>query len=234
MRVTRLYIPDLDLSAGITVPLSDDHSHYLLRVLRQEQGHGVILFNSEDGAWQGQLVVQGKKAFAKLETQIQSPQPVSDIWLLASPLKKEAWEWVVEKSTELGVAALQPVLMDYTQNARLNEDRIRANLVEASQQCERTHVPELLGTEKLDSLLKKWDSGRALYVALERGDAQPALTAFDPSKPGAILIGPEGGFSQREKDLLNKYDFVVPFSLGKLILRAETASLASLALWAAK
>ena len=234
MRLTRLYFPDTTLASGTNIPLSDDQSHYLLRVLRQEQGHGVILFNEQYGAWQGSLVVTGKKAAALLGEQIQQPQPISDIWLLASPLKKEAWDFVIEKSTELGVAALQPVTMDFTQNARINEDRIRANLVEASQQCERTDVPQLLKSEKLEMVLKNWNPERVLYIALERSDAKPGLDVFDKTKPGAILIGPEGGFSSREKELFLKYDFIKPISLGPLILRAETASLASLTLWSAK
>lgn len=234
MRLTRLYIPDTDLSTGRLIQLDDDQSHYLLRVLRQEQGNEVILFNAEFGSWQGALALNGKRASVELEKQIQKPQPVSDIWLLASPIKKEAWDFVIEKSVELGVAAFQPVQMEFTQNTRINEDRIRANFIEASRQCERTHIPELYPMQKLETLLKKWDSKRILYVALERGDAKPALDVFDKSQPGAILVGPEGGFSTREKELFLKYDFIKPISLGDLILRVETASLASLALWSAK
>jgi len=234
MRLTRLYTPDIAFAENLRVPLKEEHAHYLLRVLRLEEGAGVVLFNAESGGWRASLNVVGKKAIAVLQEQIQPPQPVSDIWLVASPLKKEAWEWVIEKSVELGVAALQPALMEFTQNARVNEDRARANMIEASQQCERTEVPEFLHVEKLESLLKKWDKDRVLYVALERGDAKPALEVFDKTKPGAILVGPEGGFSMREKELFLKYDFIKPVSLGTLILRAETASLAALSLWMAK
>ncbi len=233
MRLTRLYIPAVSLGAGQTVPLHDDQSHYLLRVLRYEENHPVVLFNETSGAWQGSLSIKAKRGSVTLETQIQTPMPQSDIWLVMSPIKKEAWDFALEKATELGVAAIQPALMDYTQNARVNDERAKANLIEASQQCERTHVPEFFKVEKLETLLRNWDASRILYVALERSDAQPALTVFDRSKPGAILVGPEGGFSQREKELFAKYDFVKPITLGPLILRAETASLASLVLWAA-
>lgn len=233
MRLTRLYIPDTEFAPNRTVPLSEDQSHYLLRVLRHEQGQNVILFNEIHGAWQGSLAIAGKRAAAKLEQQIQPPRPVSDIWLLAAPLKKEAWDFTVEKCVELGVAALQPVLTAFTQTPRVNEDRVRANLVEAAQQCERTDVPQFFKAEKIEALLKKWDSARLLYVALERSDAKPALEVFDPAAPGAILVGPEGGFSPQEKELFLQYDFIRPISLGPLILRAETAALAALALWSA-
>jgi len=234
MRLTRLYIPDTEFSSDAIIPLNEDQSHYLLRVLRQEQGHGVIVFNEIHGAWQGSLIVSGKKAAAKLEKQIQQPQPLSDIWLIASPIKKENWDFVIEKCVELGAAALQPVIMEFTQHPRIKEERIRANLIEAAQQCERTDVPKLLPAEKLGAILKNWPKDRVLYVALERSDAKPALEVFDKTKPGAILVGPEGGFSSQEKELFGKYDFVKPISLGQLILRAETASLAALSLWAAK
>lgn len=234
MRLTRLYTPSISLAAGQSVALSDDHAHYLLRVLRHGQGDGVILFNEISGAWQGALAVTGKRGAVVLEKQIQQPLAVSDIWLVLSPLKKEAWDFALEKSVELGVAAVQPALMDFTQNARVNEERAKANLIEASQQCERTDIPQFFTPVKLDTVLANWDKDRVLYVALERSDAHPALQAFDTSKPGAILVGPEGGFSPREKELLLKYAFVRAISLGSLVLRAETAALAALAVWAAK
>lgn len=234
MRLTRLYIPEHPFSTGQSVALSPEQSHYLLRVLRMEQDQPMVVFNERSGAWQGILHIVGKKALAVLERQIQLPTSPDDIHMLLSPLKKEAWDFCVEKLTELGMAALQPVTMDFTQNARLNEERIRANLVEASQQCERTHVPELIPVQKLDSVLRKWDPNRLLYVALERSDARPALDVFEKQMPGAILIGPEGGFSPRERELLMQYDFVRAINLGPLILRAETAAMAALALWSAK
>jgi 16S rRNA (uracil1498-N3)-methyltransferase len=233
MRLTRLYIPDAEFAAGLAIHLNDDQSHYLLRVLRMEAGQEVVVFNASCGAWIGPLAVTGKKGAVALVAQIQKPQPVSDIWLVASPLKKEAWDFVIEKATELGVAALRPALMEFTQNTRVNEERARANLIEAAQQCERTDVPELFTVEKLGEILRHWDRSRILYVALERSDAQPAMQVFDKTKPGAILIGPEGGFSPHEKELFLKYDFIKPVSLGPLVLRAETAAIAAFALWAA-
>jgi 16S rRNA (uracil1498-N3)-methyltransferase len=233
MRLTRLYMDGTELENGVQIFLRDEQAHYLLRVLRMENGEKVVLFNARNGAWVGSLIVSGKKAAVMLEKQIQTPQPVSDIWLIAAPLKKEAWDFVVEKSVELGVGVLQPVLTEFTQTTRVNEERIKANLIEAAQQCERTDVPHCFGVEKLETILKGWDHARILYVALERSLAKPALEVFVKTKPGAILIGPEGGFSPREKELFLKYDFIKPISLGPLVLRAETAAMAALTLWAA-
>src|SRR5690606_15391573 len=161
----------------------------------------------------------------------QKPQPPRDIHVLVAPVKKDAWDFVLEKATELGAAAIRPVFTDYTQNARVNDDRARANLIEASQQCERTHVPTYHAAEKIDAVLSDWERGRVLYVALERHDAKVLRDAIDREKPAAILIGPEGGFSPRERELLLSKEFVVPVSLGPNILRTDTAVAAALAAW---
>lgn len=237
MRLTRLYMPEIVFNPGQKQLLSPDQSHYLLRVLRMEPGRDIVLFNEHSGAWLATLQAEGKKAIAELREQIQAAQPPMDMHLLISPLKKEAWDFTIEKATEQGVGSIMPVLLDYTQNARINEERTRANLIEAAQQCERTDIPELRRAEKLPALLKAWPKDRPLYVALERSDAQPALAAFQGHESGVlacILIGPEGGFSPAERELFLKYPFIRPVSLGHLILRAETAALTMLAVWGAQ
>jgi 16S rRNA (uracil1498-N3)-methyltransferase len=230
MRLTRLYAPDIVFSAGASATLSDEQSHYLLRVLRFESGEQVALFN-ETGAWTGVIAVKGKMGSVMLEKQIQKPQPPRDILVLVAPVKKEAWDFVLEKATELGAAAIRPVFTDYTQNARVNDERARANLIEASQQSERTHVPHYFAPEKLDTVLANWDQSRILYVALERHDAKPLRDVIKRESPAAILVGPEGGFSPRERELLLAKKFVVPVSLGSNILRTDTAVAAALAAW---
>lgn len=233
-RLTRLYMPDQEFAAEMQVLLHPEQAHYLLRVLRMESGQEIVLFNAQSGGWLAALDVQGKKAIAVLQRQIQSPTKPHNVHMILAPLKKEAWLFAIEKVTELGACALQPMVTDYTQHARVNADKIIANMIEASQQCERTDVPAYDDVQKLDTILKNWDASRVLYVALERTDAQPALDAFDVTQAAAIMIGPEGGFSQREKDLFARYDFVRPVSLGSNILRAETAALSALAIWAGK
>lgn len=233
MRLTRLYMPEKEFAAKQTIGLNPDQSHYLLRVLRLENGAPVALFNGQAGTWQGSLTVVGKKAAVVLGKQIQTPQPVNDIWLLISPLKKEAWDFALEKATELGVGAIRPILMEYTQNARINDERARANLVEAAQQSERTQPPEYLTYLMLEKLVNTWDDKRILYVALERSDAKPAGEVFaaDKGKKAAILIGPEGGFSSKEREMLLSKPFVKPISLGPTVLRAETAAIAALSVY---
>ncbi len=233
MRLTRLYIPDTELTAQQTIELSADQSHYVLRVLRMENTQHLALFNSSSGAWQGELIVMGKKASVVLAEQIQKPQAMRDVWLLASPLKKEPWDFCLEKATELGVAAIRPVVMEYTQNTRINDDRARANIIEAAQQSERTHVPEYTSAITFDKLMDGWDATRVLFVALERSDAKTARDVFaqDKNDKAAILIGPEGGFSPRERDILLSKHFVQPISLGTTILRAETAAMAALSVY---
>ncbi len=231
MRLTRLYVPNEEFETGREVPLSGEQAHYLLRVLRLGSGESVALFNETSGGWVGSLAVTGKAGSVVLEKQIQKPQPPQDVHVLVAPVKKDAWDFVLEKATELGAAAIRPVFTDYTQNARVKDDRARANLIEAAQQCERTHVPEYLPPEKLDVVLKNWDGARILYAALERHDAKPLREVIQKDRPASILIGPEGGFSPREREGLLKHDFVVPVSLGPNILRTDTAVAAALSLW---
>jgi 16S rRNA (uracil1498-N3)-methyltransferase len=231
MRLTRLYVPDHVFAAGQEVPLSEDQSHYLLRVLRFETGQEVVLFNETSGGWLGSFAVAGKKAAVSLKKQIQKPCPPQDVHVLVAPVKKDAWDFVLEKATELGAAVIRPVFTDYTQNTRVNDARARTNLIEAAQQCERTHVPAYHRAEKLDAVLNGWDKARVLYVALERHDAPSLREAVQKEKPAAILVGPEGGFSPRERDMLLSKEFVVPVSLGPNILRTDTAVAAALAAW---
>ena len=234
MRLTRLYIPEKNFTSGDKIPLSADQSHYLTRVLRLADGEQAVLFNEYSGAWAGTIKTHGKNAVVTMDQQIQQPLAVRDIHLLMAPIKKDAWGFVIEKATELGISALQPVMTDHAQNPRLNDERTRANLIEAAQQCERTDVPLLIEQKKLDSVLSSWDKSRKLFIALERSDAMPLKSAVEKHPgPAAILVGPEGGFSQREHDLFLTKDFVIPVSLGPLVLRAETAAIAALAIWQA-
>lgn len=228
MRLTRLYSPDPAFHSGSVIALSDDQSHYLLRVLRQSAGQPIILFNEKAGSWRGSLSVTGKKASVTLEENIQQPVLLPDVWLLVAPLKKEAWDFVLEKATEMGVTAIQPIFTDYTQTARINMERARANVIEAAQQCERTDIPEIFEPLPLGRVLDKWDASRRIYAALEREEVKPMGSA-QTTYPAAFLVGPEGGFSPDEKALLSGKKYVTPVSLGPLILRAETAVIAGLA-----
>jgi 16S rRNA (uracil1498-N3)-methyltransferase len=158
---------------------------------------------------------------------------VPDLWLCAAPIKRGRIDWVAEKASELGVARLVPVATRRAVVDKLNYDRLRAHMVEAAEQCERTALPELADMVPLDALLRAWPADRALYFADEEGGT-PILDAVrGRSGPAAILIGPEGGFDPAEREAIRALPAAVPVSLGPRILRAETAALAAVAVWMA-
>lgn len=227
----RLFV-DAPLAAGVAVPLSQPQAHYLGTVMRARPGEAVAVFNGRDGEWRAEIDELGRKAgtltvAAPLRPQVAEP----DLWLLFAPLKKDATDMVVEKATELGASRLVPVMTENTNASRINTERARANAMEAAEQCERLTVPEVAEPAPLARVLAEWDAARPLLVADETGGGEP-LAAAAARVGGAtlgVLIGPEGGFSQSELDLLRRTPFVLPVGLGPRVLRAETAALAALA-----
>ena len=222
------------LGLGFDVPLTPAQAHYLRTVLRLTPGAVLTLFNGCDGEWAARLDSVGKAAGAATVLQQRRTQrPGPDIWLCFAPIKRPGIDFVVEKATELGAGALQPVITRHTHVGRVNLDRLIANAVEAAEQCERLDVPEVRPPVLLDALLTGWKPDRALLVAAEAGAARPlaeaALSLRDA--PAALLIGPEGGFATSELDGLAKLAFAHPVSLGPRILRTETAAVAALASW---
>ncbi len=217
------------LGAGLTVPLSAPQAHRLLTVLRQGDGGALRLFNGRDGEWAARLVARGRGAAEalvgeRLRAQVGEPGPV----LVFAALKRDATDLVAQKATELGASALQPVLTERTVAGRVNTERLRLIAAEASEQCERLTVPEVREPRGLMELLGDWPMGCALAAAIERREAP--LVASLPGGAGALLVGPEGGFTPGELDALLRRPFVLPVSLGPRILRAETAAIAGLAL----
>jgi len=222
----RLFV-DQVLAEGASVTVEGT---YLGAVLRLGAGDKVKLFDDRSGEWLAEIAEAGKKrcTLAVLE-RLRERESVPDLWLLFAPIKRGRIDWLVEKATELGVARLQPVITRRTIVERLNLERLRAHAIEAAEQCERTALPELAEPAKLDALLKTWPADRPLYFADERGGARFAPT----SGPAAILIGPEGGFTDEERDAVRALPQANPISLGPRILRADTAALAALSLWMA-
>lgn len=232
---TRLFV-ESPLSPGVEVPLSQPQAHYLGRVLRMAAGTPVLVFNGSDGEWLAELGPLTKSAGTLLvreRTRMQTP--AIGPWLLFAPLKGGRTEYVVEKAVELGAAVIQPVFTRRSDVTRVNLDRLRANAVEAAEQCERMSVPEIREASDLMRLLSGWDPGRVLFAAAEAGPAEGPVTAVTARKgqPAAWLIGPEGGFDSGELDALRLLPFVVPVGLGPRILRADTAAFAGLAVWQA-
>ncbi len=232
----RLYVPD-PLAPGAEVPLAAPQAHYLRDVMRMAPGGAVRLFNGRDGAWLAEISALGKgKGAVRCAERIAPQRPEPDVWLLFAPLKSARQDMLVEKAVELGVSVLQPVLTERTQTRRVNPERLAAQVVEAAEQCERLTLPEVRPLADLFDLLAAWPAGRTLFHGDETGGGTPALAAFS-APPGAggdaLLVGPEGGFSPRELDVLRAASFSLGVGFGPRILRAETAALAALSLWQA-
>jgi len=230
----RLYVdPDFaTLEAGGLVPMREDQAHYLGAVMRRNPGDTVRLFNARDGEWHAgieSLHKRGRGAFT-ITTPLRAPAPEPGPLLLFAPVKRDATDLVVRMATELGASGLQPVLTERTNAARMNTGRLRAIAIEASEQCERLSVPHIAEPRPLMAVLSEWPPHRLLHAAIERlADAEPlAEPALRNPDDDALLIGPEGGFTPLELDVLRARPFVTLISLGSRILRAETAAMAGL------
>jgi 16S rRNA (uracil1498-N3)-methyltransferase len=226
------------LAAGCEIELEPARAHYLRSVLRLGPGAAVAVFNAEDGEWLCRIAGIGKNgARLTAERQLRSPEPGGkpDLWLLFAPIKRARLDWLVEKATELGVAALLPVWTARTQVERVNLDRLRAHAVEAAEQSERLSVPDLRAPERLGRLLATWPGARRLVVCDESGAGEPISDAAARLPPGpvALLVGPEGGFDETELDAIGKLSFVTRVGLGPRVLRGETAALAAVAVFQA-
>ena len=228
----RLFI-DAPLAPG---PLRIDGppAHYLLQVMRLKAGDPVKLFDDRTGEWLARVAQAGKRDLTVDVTQRLRPrEPVPDLWLCAAPLKKGRVDWLAEKACELGVARLVPVVTRRTVVDKPNAARLRAHLIEAAEQCDRTALPELADPVKLPALLRAWPEPRTLFFADETGGA-PALDAMRARPgPAALLIGPEGGFDADERESVRALAQAVGISLGPRILRADTAAAAAISLWMA-
>ncbi|MCC5975118.1 MAG: 16S rRNA (uracil(1498)-N(3))-methyltransferase [Rubellimicrobium sp.] len=229
--VPRLHV-DHPLSEGQTVPLSQGQVHYLGNVLRLGAGAEVTLFNGHDGEWRARIAELAKRgglllAEVRLRAQVMPP----DLWLVFAPIRKARLEVLVEKAVELGVARLVPVLTERTNAERVRPEKMEAHALEAAEQCGALFVPPVAPPARLGAVLDAWPEGRDLWFCDEAlagsGNVEPPREAG----PGAVLIGPEGGFSSAERDQLAALPFARRIALGPRILRAETAALAALVLW---
>lgn len=234
-RSPRVYCGDAVLAAGAEHALGEGQAHHLRQVLRLADGAGVRAFSAPSGEWAARLAHSGKRgAVLHIGAQVRAPRPAADIWLVASPLKKDALDIMVEKASELGAARFVPVICDHSAVHRINPERLVAQATDAAEQCERLDVMALDALAPLAEVLARWPAGRPLYAALERSGAPLLLQALQQDGtrgPAAVLVGPEGGFSPAEREKLENLGFVRAVSLGDTILRAETAAIVSLALF---
>ena len=237
----RLFVVDA-LDEGEAINVSAAQAHYLQRVMRLSTGDGVALFNGRDGEWIARISAIGKgRCSVVVEGLHRNQRNEPDLWLAFAPVKKARLDFMVEKATELGVSRLWPVFTRHTVAGRVNLERMRANAMEAAEQCERLSVPEICEAVTLDRLIDAWPVERHLLVMDETGSGRPiseALGVFHRPLPGefagcGILVGPEGGFAPSELDALRKLSFVTLVGLGPRILRADTAALSALVCWQA-
>jgi 16S rRNA (uracil1498-N3)-methyltransferase len=232
----RLYV-DHALAEGQPVPLTQEQAHYLFNVMRLQPGAGVLLFNGRNGEYRARVAEVGKRGGVLIcEALTQPLRPPPDLWLLFAPIKKARTDFVVEKAVELGVARILPVQTAHTNAERIRPEKLRAHAVEAAEQCGATQVPEVADLRSLDRVLADWPADRPILWA-DEGMAG-SLADFERLRDGAragwaLLVGPEGGFSQDERARLRARPEVVPVSLGPRILRADTAAVALITLWQA-
>lgn len=231
--IPRLYV-DHPLAAGQRVPLDAAQAHYLFGVMRLTAGDPVLVFNGRDGEYRTQVAQAGKRSGELLcQDQSRPLQMPPDLWLLFAPIKKARTDFIVEKAAEMGAARIMPVRTEFTNSERIRQDRLQAHAVEAAEQCGGTYVPQVDDLASLDQVMADWPQDRGLVFCDETmvGAAQTLHT--QTRGKWAILIGPEGGFSEAERTRLRAMPTTRAISLGPRILRADTAAVAALALWQA-
>jgi 16S rRNA (uracil1498-N3)-methyltransferase len=233
MSTPRLHL-ETHLAAGLEIEAEPGQAHHLGAVLRRGAGDAVAVFNARDGEWAGRITALRKdRCRIALEAQSRAPAPEPDLRLMVAALKRDAMDWLVEKTTELGVAAIHPVLTRRSVADRVNQARLAAIARGAAEQCERLSLPVIHAAMPLHAVLGSWD-GTPIFMAAERSGADPLPNALAGQRlPLGLLIGPEGGFDRAELDAARSYPFVKTIGLGPRILRAETAAVAGLAVLAA-
>lgn len=231
----RLHV-EAPLQSGGELVLDKDQSLYLITVMRKGAGEEVILFNGREGAWRAAISEPSKKA-ARLDLveQIALQTPRNDLWYGFAPLKAARLDYVIQKATEMGAGAIQPVITRFTQTTRLSPDKLFANAREAAEQCEVLSIPTILPETSLEKLLRDWPKSHPARRLVLADEGQPSASPIGKlqalkGNPIGVLIGPEGGFAQSEREMLLSLPYVVPISLGPRILRADTAAVAALAL----
>lgn len=228
----RLFV-DHPLGAGARIPCTPEQASYLRGVLRLAGGDEILVFNGRDGEWRARIASISKKGVRLLAIGRERPQPPApDLVYVFAPLKVGRMDYMVQKAVEMGAGVLQPVVTQHTQMAKPPLEKMRANVIEATEQCGVLSIPPLRPPVRLDLLLSGWDKGRRLVFCDEDAGANNPLAALEAVRERKIgvLVGPEGGFSDDERRLLRAQPFVTAIPLGPRILRADTAAVAALAL----
>jgi 16S rRNA (uracil1498-N3)-methyltransferase len=232
-RSPRLFV-DAALAAGETVALERSQSNYLSNVLRLSAGGTILVFNGRDGEWQAAISGRKRPDGLNIVAQTRPQDRLPDLAYVFAPLKHARLDYMVQKAVEMGTAKLQPVLTRFTQVSRVNSERMRANVVEAAEQCGILSLADVAEPVPLDRYLSRRGAQRLLVFCDEAADVANPLQALQGGLTGAhgidVLIGPEGGFAEEERALLLRQPLILRLSLGPRILRADTAGVAALAL----
>lgn len=230
-RLQRLFI-DQPLHAGAAIEATKEQVNYLANVLRFGEGDPVLVFNGRDGEWHANLTFATRKRIQLiLVEQARAQTPVPDLHYLFAPLKVGRLDYLVQKAVEMGAGVLQPVMTQHVQGRITSLERLEANVIEAAEQCGILSIPRVHEPQKLMDLLAHWPEERRIVFCDESEAGQnplPVLKDISERKL-ALLIGPEGGFSQAEREHLRSLPFVTPIPLGPRILRADTAAVAAMA-----
>jgi 16S rRNA (uracil1498-N3)-methyltransferase len=231
-RMQRLYV-EHDLVEGHAVPTDGDQFNYLANVLRMEEGAELLMFNGRHGEWLARVAFPSKKKIALVPVEVTRPQPsASDLHYLFAPLKVGRLDYIIQKAVEMGAGVIQPVMTQHVQGKITSIDRLRANAIEAAEQCGILAIPDVREPVKLTALLETWPAERRIIYCDEGAETNNPVGALKAiaEKHHALLIGPEGGFSEDEQQTLRGLDFVTAIPLGPRILRADTAAVAAFAL----
>lgn len=231
-RAPRLYCETL-LHPESALSLSPDQTHYLAHVMRLKKGDTIKVFNGTDGEWSAEIThIAKKEIVATCQAKLRDPWSPHDVWLVFSPLKKARQDILLEKAAEIGITQLVPTLYQRTEVRHINPPKIHLQLIEATEQSENFAPPLLTPLRPLALLLDAWPTNRLLYVCYERGLTNPTfLSALEARIPIGVLVGPEGGIAPEEIALLKQYTFVRWVTLGRSILRSETAAITALGLY---
>jgi 16S rRNA (uracil1498-N3)-methyltransferase len=229
----RLFV-DAPLSAGATVALERNQSNYLGNVLRLAAGASILVFNGRDGEWQAQIAGRKRPDSLTIVAQTRPQDRLPDLAYVFAPLKHARLDYMVQKAVEMGASSLQPVLTRFTQVSRVNGERMRANVIEAAEQCGILSLAVVAEPVTLDRYLGQRDASRLLVFCDEAADVADPLQALRREQAVSagvdILIGPEGGFAEEERAILLRQTRILRLSLGPRVLRADTAGVAALAL----
>jgi 16S rRNA (uracil1498-N3)-methyltransferase len=231
-RSPRLYV-DAPLGEGLTVALARDQSNYLGNVLRLTAGDSILVFNGRDGEWRASIAGRKRPDSLTIDIRTRPQDRLPDLACVFAPLKHARLDYMVQKAVEMGACRLEPVLTRFTQVSRVNGERMRANVVEAAEQCGILSLADVADPVPLERFLERRDAQRLLVFcdeAAEVADPLAALRAAPASRGVDVLIGPEGGFAEEERTLLLGQPQTLRLALGPRILRADTAAVAALAL----